>query len=127
VAGSLYLLSPPALREAGCRLTGCDGRPAVPLINGSHEDVFLAELVRGTGTELVDTRDGCGAERFNPFHPEGMLAAAGWGGWYGEYTYNHALGYGCCSSEPICYHSFKSPSELRDFHALVGRLVRPGE
>ena len=112
VAGSAYVLSSPALKMLGCKLSGCEnGKREVPP-EGNWEDVYLSDHLRELGVEAYDTRDQCGAERFHPFHPAAMPSAISMGGWYKEYSYNHVEGLGCCSVEPLSFHTFNAQGLL---------------
>ena len=118
VAGSAYVMSRPALEMLGCRLSGCKtGKPEVRP-EGNWEDVFLSDHLRELGVEAFDTRDKCGGERFHPFHPSHMPSSGSMGGWYGEYSYNHAKGLGCCSVEPLSFHTFDAAG-LISWHKRV--------
>eukprot|EP00656_Telonema_subtile_P052232 TRINITY_DN7223_c0_g2_i1.p2 TRINITY_DN7223_c0_g2~~TRINITY_DN7223_c0_g2_i1.p2 ORF type:complete len:305 (-),score=46.71 TRINITY_DN7223_c0_g2_i1:102-1016(-) len=125
VAGSAYVLSRTALEIAACALSGCKGGKRVKIPNGNHEDVFLSDLLCGVGVEPHDTRDACGAERFNPFGPSAAVFGVKTSQWYREYSYNQRADLGCCSAEPVCYHGFRDPNQLKRFHADVQAFTKP--
>lgn len=122
VAGSAYVLSRKALEMASCKLSGCNGGTRVQIPEGNWEDVFISDLLREVGVEAHDTRDECGAERFNPFNIYGMVNGLGVT-WFREYSYNQMPGLWCCSKEPICYHGY-GPTMLFELHAKVQKLKR---
>lgn len=122
-AGSAYILSYAALRRLGCRLQGCEGgsRPDRP--EGAGEDWYISDQMRLMGVEVHDTRDACGRERFHLYPPAQMVHMASQFEGYNVSSYNHQVGLGCCSTEPITYHNFKGlPPDLPSLPEMHGQV-----